>query len=100
MCCDVSSRYGVLSGRGVCLDEALHLDDSGVSLLDVAEVHLERSRKWRLHLDVSGGLFECFWPPRARTSGCIWIMSKGQGVHIWMHLHETLKLRARTHTGI
>ena len=28
----------------VCLDEALHLDDSGGSLLDVAGVHLERSR--------------------------------------------------------
>ena len=25
----VSSRCGLLSGRGVCLDEALHLDDSG-----------------------------------------------------------------------
>ena len=31
--------------EGVCLDEALHLDDSGASLLDVAGVHLERSRK-------------------------------------------------------
>ena len=32
--------------EGVCLDEALHLDDSGGSLLDVAGVHLERlSRK-------------------------------------------------------
>ena len=30
--------------EGVCLDEALHLDDSGGSLLDVAGVHLERSR--------------------------------------------------------
>ena len=43
--------------EGVCLDEALHLDDSGACLLDVAGVHLERSRKWRLHLDDSGGLF-------------------------------------------
>ena len=33
----------------------LHLDDSGACLLDVAGVHLERSRKWRLHLDESGG---------------------------------------------
>ena len=40
----VSSRCGPLSGREVCLDEALHLDDSGGSLLDVAGVHLERSR--------------------------------------------------------
>ena len=29
----------------------LHLDDSGACLLDVAGVHLERSRNWRLHLD-------------------------------------------------
>ena len=30
----------------ICLEnEALHLDDSGGSLLDVAGVHLERSRK-------------------------------------------------------
>ena len=43
--------------EGVCLDEALHLDDSGASLLDVAGVHLERSRNWRLHLDDSGGVF-------------------------------------------
>ena len=27
----------------------------GGYLLDVAGVHLERSRKWRLHLDESGG---------------------------------------------
>ena len=33
--------------EGVCLDEALHLDDSGACLLDVAGIHLERSRKWR-----------------------------------------------------
>ena len=33
------------------------LDDSGAFLLDVAGVHLERSRKWRLHLDDSGGVF-------------------------------------------
>ena len=37
--------------EGVCLDEALHLDDSGASLLDVAGVHLERSRNWWPHLD-------------------------------------------------
>ena len=43
--------------EGVCLDEALHLDDSGASLLDLAGVHLERSRKWRLYLDDSGGVF-------------------------------------------
>ena len=30
--------------EGVCLDEALYLDDSGACLLDVAGVHLERSR--------------------------------------------------------
>ena len=34
----------------------LHLDDSGVCLLDVAGVYLERSRKWGLHLDDSGGV--------------------------------------------
>ena len=43
--------------EGVCLDEALHLDDSGACLLDVAGVHLERSRNWRPHLDDSGGVF-------------------------------------------
>ena len=35
----------------------LHLDDSGGSLLDVAGVHLEHSRKWRLHLDDSAEIF-------------------------------------------
>ena len=53
-----SSRCGLLSGRGgLSRSEALHLDDSGACLLDVAGVHLERSRKWRLHLDDSGGVF-------------------------------------------
>ena len=40
--------------EGVCLDEALHLDDSGGSLLDVTGVHLERSRS----LGLSSGTFQ------------------------------------------
>ena len=53
-----SSRYGPFYlEEGVCLDEALHLDDSGASLLDVAGVHLKRSRNWRPHLDDFGDVF-------------------------------------------
>ena len=51
----------VLTVAGVHLECSrkwrLHLEDYGVCLLDVAGVHLERSRKWRLHLDDSGGVF-------------------------------------------
>ena len=65
-----SRKWRLHLDEGVCLDEALHLDDSGASLLDVAGVHLEHSRKCEpfyleegvcldeaLHLDDSGCLF-------------------------------------------
>ena len=46
----------------------LHLDDSGGSLLAVAGVHLERSRKWRLHLEEGVYLDEAL---HLDDSGCL-----------------------------